>query len=822
MQMTIYDAVTVGSRSNCVYPNPVTVTDADTMRQAAAFDHVCAAYKQNYRSVDNFLKADCLPMDCDNDHSDDPDDWLTPFDVAMDFPGVGMIFVYSRSHMKQKGKRGPRPRFHVYFICTETTNSEIYSSWKDRLIADYPYFDDGAKDSARFLFGVKNAVVEVYDGEITIDEFLADSFAEWDAAQGQIPEGSRNKTMSHYAGRIIKRLGNTEEAHKQFLKEAEKCSPPLDDAELAGIWASAVKFGAKVAAQEGYIPPEQYNQDFLLMPEDFSDVGQAIVLSREYMDRLRFSPATDYIVFNGSFWEESQPNAQGIAQELTARQLEEAETEIQRCMKEMSENGAWAMLAAMGAKKAAAAFSEAQRRSFEKYERAETYRKYAIKRRDTKYISAALKEARPMIQIEQRVLDADEFLLNLPSGTCDLRTGAVREHNAQDYITKQTAVDPSGDGMDVWEDALQTFFQGDTDLIRYVQEIVGLAAIGKVYIEALVIAYGEGRNGKSTFWNTIARVLGTYSGNMSADTLTVGCKRNVKPELAEAKGKRMIIAAELEEGMRLNTSNVKQLCSTDEIYAEKKYKAPFSYVPTHTLVLYTNHLPRVGAIDQGTWRRLIVIPFNAKIEGKADIKNYSDFLFKTAGGAVLSWIIEGAKRVIASDYKIVQPKVVQDAIQKYKENNDWLAHFLDDCCEVGDDFEAKSGEFYNAYRSYCLQMGEYTRSTTDFYSALESTGVVRKRTRKGKADLLAGQRKFAELYHNGPRQVRCDGFRRGFRLPGDRGLLQYLPQAQLFRPGFHAGRYRCVARPGGRIKAAYLRRCAGPIFYGKTERGGGV
>lgn len=731
MQMTIYDAATVGSRSNCVYPNPVTVTDADTMRQAAAFDHVCAAYKQNYRSVDNFLKADCLPMDCDNDHSDDPDDWLTPFDVAMDFPGVGMIFVYSRSHMKQKGKRGPRPRFHVYFICTETTNSEIYSSWKDRLIADYPYFDDGAKDSARFLFGVKDAVVEVYDGEITIDEFLADSFAEWDAAQGQIPEGSRNKTMSHYAGRIIKRLGNTEEAHKQFLKEAEKCSPPLDDAELAGIWASAVKFGAKVAAQEGYIPPEQYNQDFLLMPEDFSDVGQAIVLSREYMDRLRFSPATDYIVFNGSFWEESQPNAQGIAQELTARQLEEAETEIQRCMKEMSENGAWAMLAAMGAKKAAAAFSEAQRRSFEKYERAETYRKYAIKRRDTKYISAALKEARPMIQIEQRVLDADEFLLNLPSGTCDLRTGDVRGHNAQDYITKQTAVDPSGDGMDVWEDALQTFFQGDVDLIRYVQEIVGLAAIGKVYIEALVIAYGEGRNGKSTFWNTIARVLGTYSGNMSADTLTVGCKRNVKPELAEAKGKRMIIAAELEEGMRLNTSNVKQLCSTDEIYAEKKYKAPFSYVPTHTLVLYTNHLPRVGAIDQGTWRRLIVIPFNAKIEGKADIKNYSDFLFKMAGGAVLQWIIEGAKRVIASDYKIVQPKVVQDAIQKYKENNDWLAHFLDDCCEVGDDFEAKSGEFYNAYRSYCLQMGEYTRSTTDFYSALESTGVVRKRTRTG-------------------------------------------------------------------------------------------
>lgn len=400
-------------------------------------------------------------------------------------------------------------------------------------------------------------------------------------------------------------------------------------------------------------------------------------------------------------------------------------------MKEMSENGAWAMLAAMGAKKAMAAFNTAQQRSFDKYERAETYRKYAIKRRDTKYISAALKEARPMIQIEQRILDSDEFLLNMPSGTCNLRTGAVQEHNALDYITKQTAVDPSDDGADIWLDAIHTFFQGDADLIRYVQEIVGLAAIGKVYIEALVIAYGEGRNGKSTFWNTVARVLGTYSGNMSADTLTVGCKRNVKPELAEAKGKRMIIAAELEEGMRLNTSNVKQLCSTDEIYAEKKYKAPFSYIPTHTLVLYTNHLPRVGAIDKGTWRRLIVIPFNAKIEGKADVKNYSDFLFKAAGGAVLSWIIDGARRVIANGYKIVQPKVVQDAIQKYKDNNDWLSHFLEDCCEVEPSYEAKSGEVYNAYRSYCNQMGEYIRSTTDFYTAIESADFTRHKTKTG-------------------------------------------------------------------------------------------
>lgn len=69
-------------------------------------------------------------------------------------------------------------------------------------------------------------------------------------------------------------------------------------------------------------------------------------------------------------------------------------------------------------------------------------------------------------------------------------------------------------------------------------------AIGKVYVEALVIAYGDGRNGKSTYWNSIARVLGSYCGGISADALTANCKRNIKPEMAELKGKRMVIAAE--------------------------------------------------------------------------------------------------------------------------------------------------------------------------------------------------------------------------------------------------------------------------------------
>ena len=739
MRFTLYRSNCLEVPENCTYPHKVEVTGKDSLIDAVKHDYVCAEYQGNYRSNDNFIGSDCLPVDCDNDHSDDPEEWVYPSDVATAFPSVAFAVHYSRNHMKAKGGKAARPKFHVFFAIDRVTESGQYSEMKKLVNTIFPYFDTKALDAARFFFGTKEPEVEIFDGPMMLTTFLADDDFDANMDSGSygdivIPEGSRNATLSHYAGRILKRFGNTDEAHKHFAEVAACCQPPLKQSELDSIWRSAQRFYGKVAAQEGYIPPEQYNQDLQLKPSDYSDVGQATVLAREYEGKLRYSPSTDFLVYNGRFWEESKPKAQAVAQELTTRQLEEAETEIKKATDEMMKNGAWELLASMGPKKAAMAFSSEQARSFQKYENATTYRNYAIKRRDSKYITAALKEAHPMVEIDQRQLDADEFLLNTPLATYDLRIGlpSAHEHTPADFITKQTTVDPSDEGMDIWQDALETFFCGDNELIDYVQEIAGLSAIGKVCVEGLIIAYGEGRNGKSTFWNTLSRVLGTYSGNMSADTLTVGCKRNVKPELAEAKGKRIIIAAELEEGMRLNTSNVKQLCSTDEIYAEKKYKDPFSFVPSHTLVLYTNHLPKVGAIDAGTWRRLIVIPFNAKIEGSSDIKNYADYLFNKAGGAILKWIMTGAKRVIEKDYHIVKPAVVDAAIQKYKDNNDWLSQFLDECCEVGSGLIAKSGEVYNAYRSYCMQVGDYIRSTTDFYTALECAGFERKRNKSAR------------------------------------------------------------------------------------------
>lgn len=729
--MTFYTANCRGNAKNSIYPNKRVIDNEDDCLEVMAFDHVCAEFKNCRRSGDNFLSCDVDVMDCDNDHSDNPADWVHPKDLEEKIgKDVAFVAVPSRNNMKSKDGRSARPRFHVYFPHDPVTDGDACAALKKAVQQKFPFFDGNAIDSARFIFGNPCSEILWHEGEITIDCIVR--------PQGgrEIPQGQRNATMSHFAGRVVKRYGATEKAYGIFMEEADKCSPPLEDAELSMIWQSACRFAEKVKNQDGYVAPDEYNDEFAgetLKPGDYSDIGQAKVLAREYGGELRYTAATDYLRFCGQYWVESKQQAVGAAEEFLDLQLEDAKDEVSRTRQALLDMGVSEDDIVSGGKALEKKISSSQTDAYLAYKTALAYKAFVMKRRDMKYIVSALQAAKPMLEINVGDLDKDGFLLNTPDGTYYLPDGLEgrRDHSSEDYITKITAAEPGDKGVGLWQDSLNTIFCGDAELIDYVQQIVGMAAVGRVYMESLVIAYGEGRNGKSTFWNTIARVLGTYSGNMSSDTLTVGCKRNVKPELAEAKGKRLIIAAELEEGMRLNTAVVKQMCSTDEIFAEKKYKDPFSFTPSHTLVLYTNHLPRVGANDPGTWRRLIVIPFHARIEGAGDVKNYADFLVSEAAPAVMAWIIEGAKKVISRNFHIPCPACVEDAIKSYRENNDWLGHFLGECCEVAANYTEKSGELYRAYRCYCAQTGEYARSTADFYNALEMAGFSRRRTKAG-------------------------------------------------------------------------------------------
>lgn len=736
MKFTLFTANTTGQQANTLYPNQVVISSMQDLLTAIKTDNTCAKFKDHKRNIANFIKADCLVMDCDNNHSDDTTAWIKPEDIQKYFDGVTHAITFSRNHMKAKHGKAPRPKFHVYFPIKKMTNAQAYAELKHEIQSFFPYFDGNALDAARFVFGVTNQEIVWVEGNETVDQFImSQRFFNQTNHTTTISQGNRNSTLSHFAGRVIMRLGNTDEAYQAFMDEAAKCDPPLADQELNTIWQSAIKFGARMAKQPGYIPPTQYGQqDEKLKPADYSDTGQTYAFANYCQDRVTYTNQTGFMWFDGKVWQESEALALGEVQRFTDKQLAYADSLVATAATHIKKNGVAQMLKIMSKAKAYQAFSEEQIKSYEEYEAAKQFRDFVIKERSVRGIAGCLSNSRPKLVREINDFDADPFLLNTPAGPYNLKKGLTGKQDikSSELVTKMTDFSPSNQGTDLWQEALQTFFCNDQALIDYVQEIVGLVAIGQVFLEALIIAYGDGRNGKSTFWNTIANVMGSYTGHLSADALTAGVRRNVKPEMAEVKGKRLIISAELEEGKRLNTSTIKQLCSTDEIYAEKKYMKPFSFVPSHTLVLYTNYLPKVGGNDDGIWRRLIVIPFKAKIAGKSDIKNYTDYLTKNAGEAVMQWIIEGAQKIIAANFQPTVPPVVQDAIKAYHAENDWLGNFLEECCEIDPSYSEKSGEFYNEYRLYCQRQGEYIRNSADFYTALKFAGFGRKRSTNGR------------------------------------------------------------------------------------------
>lgn len=259
--ITVYTAECIGNAANCLYPNEVKITDELSAKLAFSTDMVCARYKNNYRNTANFEVANALPGDCDNDHSEIAADWVTPEDIADLFADVPYVLHYSRHHMKPKGEKSARPRFHIVFLIDPERDADRYTALKRSLLAAFPFFDANAMDAARFLFGTEDPQVIYHPGTITLNAFLDDlenkqAFANMGHT---IPEGSRNSTMSRIGARIIKRYGDTPEAKELFLQAAGQCSPPLEDRELESIWAGKQRLYAKMCNQPGYIPPDAYN-----------------------------------------------------------------------------------------------------------------------------------------------------------------------------------------------------------------------------------------------------------------------------------------------------------------------------------------------------------------------------------------------------------------------------------------------------------------------------------------------------------------------------------------------------------------------------------
>jgi putative DNA primase/helicase len=198
MRFTIYTADCTGNERNAIYPNKAVITSSRELGTAAAFDHVCAAYKDNYRSRDNFLASDVAVMDCDNDHTENPKEWVTGEKLLAMLPNVVVAIVPSRNNWKAKDGRKARPRFHAYFPITEVQDEKAYTALKQGIREEFPFFDAQALDAARFLYGTEVVPEAILwqEGKQTITDFLAGL-----GPLGTRPDGTSFLYREFYPGR---------------------------------------------------------------------------------------------------------------------------------------------------------------------------------------------------------------------------------------------------------------------------------------------------------------------------------------------------------------------------------------------------------------------------------------------------------------------------------------------------------------------------------------------------------------------------------------------------------------------------------------------
>jgi P4 family phage/plasmid primase-like protien len=339
-------------------------------------------------------------------------------------------------------------------------------------------------------------------------------------------------------------------------------------------------------------------------------------------------------------------------------------------------------------------------------------------------MDAMLKLAECEVAITPDELDSDPYLLNCLNGTVDLRTGDLRDHRQDDFLTKIAPV-----GFDPTATApLFTSFlervQPNEQVREFLKRAVGYGASAEVSEQCLFINHGNGMNGKSTFQEAIAAVLGDYSMRAPTEMLMSRRTGGIPNDIARLKGARFVAASETEEGRRLAESLVKDLTGSDTITARFMRAEFFDFSPTHKLFLSTNHKPEIRGTDLAIWRRIRLIPWDVKIPPAEEDKKLTAKIQDELPG-VLNWIVAGC--LLWQDQGLNAPEEVRAATKEYRTEMDTLARFIEERCVVGESKEIQSAILYRAYKSWCDETGEEKQSQVWFSKRLSERGFERRK-----------------------------------------------------------------------------------------------
>lgn len=357
----------------------------------------------------------------------------------------------------------------------------------------------------------------------------------------------------------------------------------------------------------------------------------------------------------------------------------------------------------------------------------EALAKHMLRSLNENRIAAMVRLARrhPDMRVNAAQLDAQPHKLNTRNGVVDLHTGRTTPCSPEQLHTKVAGcgVDFNAPGA-TWRVFLADTFGGDQELIDYMQRLAGLAAIGEVREHILPFAFGTGANGKGVFLDVIKGVFGDYAITAPHDFLLAGRDKH-DTEIARLRGARLVICSEVNPGSRFDEAKVKLLSGGDPLSGRFMRQDLFDFTPSHLLFLRANHLPEVSAGGPSFWRRLRQIPFTRTVPEDERIENMAAMLVNNEGPAILAWIVEGARRVLAAGLSPT-PAAVTAATDDYAEDSlTGVARFLAEACTTGGRNIVDVATVHACYKQWAFHNDEPLVSLKSFGRELTSAGVPR-------------------------------------------------------------------------------------------------
>jgi P4 family phage/plasmid primase-like protien len=296
--------------------------------------------------------------------------------------------------------------------------------------------------------------------------------------------------------------------------------------------------------------------------------------------------------------------------------------------------------------------------------------------------------------------DRRPWLLNTPIGVIDLTTGIRRDFvPEQDLMTQITSVAPVDAPCPQWTAFLDKITDNNTQMQSYLQRSVGYCLTGVTEEEMLWFFYGQGRNGKGTFFKIIGDILHSYHVTASMDTFVASNTHRHPTEIAMLRGARLVTASEVGEGQHWDERRLKTFTGGDALTAHFMKQDDFTFTPQFKLMLSGNNRPGLRSVDVAIESRLHLVEFNVVIPVAERDKKLKQKL-KTEAPAILHWAIQGClewQRV-----GLNPPAEVMSASAEYVQTEDTFKTWLAEKCEQGKDkngnpLEATSKELWTSF-----------------------------------------------------------------------------------------------------------------------------